>query len=198
MADTPLTTPPLPTVAMLIDAVHLHYPSGLSTDDPAHATAPETKRLRAAQERARAERSRLVAVMEAIEADLPGVQAMDASYLSHDAGYTLRLNADPVDAETRRWREVVACISVIAPVFVCIQATTVVDAAGLYRTVAADTPDPAVEPLWRVAVRRIEEVFGHEPIDASLAAVVVDDVQVQNVPLGEATLRDALFSPASA
>jgi len=196
LADPSLTVPPRPTAATLIDAVHRHYPPGISGDDPAHAAAPETARLRAAQERARADRSKLVAVMEAIEADVPGMQAMDTSYLSQDAGYTLRLNADPVAADTRRWREILACISIIAPVFLCYQETIVVDAAGLYRTTAADPRDSAVEPLWWVAARRIEEVFGHATIDPSLASVVVDDVHVQNVPLGEATLRDALFFPA--
>lgn len=181
--------------ALLLDAVYRHYPRNLCTDDPAHATAPETKRLRNAQEHACADRSRLIALMDAIEADMPGVKAMDFSYLTYDACYIVRMNADPVDEQTTCWREVVVCISVIAPVYLLYQALIQVSASGEYRSRIAYVPDPDVETLWNLAARHVERVFGHASIEPEVGLEIVPDVQVQNVPLGEATLYDCLFTP---
>ena len=180
----------------LLDAVYRHYPRGLAPEDPAHAAAPETLRLREAQERARADRARLIALMEAVEAEVPGVQAMDLSYLAYDAGYTVRFNADPVGEGTTRWREVVACISILAPVYLLYQSRIEVDAAGRQASTVTYAPDPDVAPLWDAAGRAVERIFGHAPLAADAGLAVLPDVQVQNVPPGEATLYDALFTPS--
>lgn len=181
--------------ASLLDTVYRHYPRDLWADDPAYAAAPETKRLREAQERARADRSRLIALMEALEADMPGVKAMDMSYLAYDACYTVHLNADTIDEKTTGWREVVACISIITPVYFLYQARIEVAPSGEQRTSIAYSPDPDVAPLWEVAAREIEQIFGYAPLGTDLGLTSVPDVQVQNVALGEATLYDCLFAP---
>jgi hypothetical protein len=183
------------SLTSLLDAVYRHYPRDMWSDDPAHASTLETKRLRDAQKSARTDRSRLISLMEAIEADMPGVKAMDLSYLAYDACYIVRLNVDPVEEETTRWREVVTCISVIAPVYLLYQALIEVAISGEQRSTIAYAPDPEVTPLWRVVARQVERLFDYAPVEPELGLTIVPDVQVQNVLLGDATLYDCLFTP---
>jgi hypothetical protein len=180
---------------MLLDAIYGHYPRLLESVDPAYAERPETQRLREAQERARADRSRLVALMDAVEAEAPGSKAMDMSYPTFDAGYSVHFNADPVDERTTRWREVVAFISFIAPVYALQQLTTKIAPDGARLVTAAPAPDPAVAPLWSTVARNIERAFSYSRVDPDIGLLVVPDVQVQNVPIGEVTVYDALFTP---
>jgi len=179
----------------LIRIVHEHYPVHLEMVDPAHGDAEETRRLRAKQEQARGDRRRLVALMEAIEAGAPGVSVMDMSYLTYDAGYTLRMNADPEDESSTRWREIVACISVIAPVYALFQARIERSDTGEHDSTVAYSPDPDIVPLWEKTATLIEQMFGYDYLGPDLGLQPVPDVQVQNAPLGEATLYDALLTP---
>jgi hypothetical protein len=180
---------------LLLDAIYRHYPRGLWADDPAYAKSVETKALRNAQEQTRADRSLLISLMAAVEAEVPGVKAMDFSYLSYDACYIVRMNADSVEQHPRRWRELVACISIIAPVYLLYQATIEISDSGEQRTAATHLPDPDVEPLWKVAAQQIERLFSQHLIPHAVGVTVIPDVQVQNVPLGQATFYDCLFTP---
>ena len=193
LADAALAMPTIPQP--WLEAVYGHYPRNVWSDTPAHAETPETKRLREAQRRAREDRSHLIALMEAIEAEAPGTDVMDLSYLTYDACYVVRANADPVTETTTRVREVVACISVIAPVYAIYQATTEVATSGEQDVTTADTPDADVAPLWGVVARQVERIFGYTRMEPEIGLATIPDVQVQNVPLGEATVYDALFTP---
>jgi hypothetical protein len=181
-----------------LDAVYRYYPRNLWSDDPAHAETPETMRLREVQQRAREGRSRLLTLMEAIESQAPGVRVMDFSYPTYDTCYIVRANADAVDDTTKLVREVVACISFVAPVYMLYQATTEVSPSGQQQLATAPAPDPDVVPLWGAVARQIERVFGYTRVEPDIGSMIVADVQVQNVPLGEATLYDALFTPTRA
>lgn len=179
----------------LLRLVHRFYPANLAVDDPLYAEAEETKRLRQAQEQARTDRSRLISLMDAMEAESAVGRVLDMSYLAYDAGYTLRLNADPVHEASTRWREIVVCISTIAPVYLLYQALIEISPSGEQRISTMYSPDPDLVPLWRKTAHQVEQVFGYSLLEADDGLQIVPDIEVQNVPQGKATLYDLLFTP---
>ena len=190
--DVRVTTIP----SWILEYVYRHYPRETSTDDQAHEATQETRRLREAQSEARRDRSRLIALLEAFEKNLPGVRALDLSYLSYDACYIARVNADPVGTNTVRWRELVPCISIIAPFYFMYQSLIEIQVSGERKTSVSFGPDTDLANFWRDVARLVEQIFGYTAIGPEVGLKVVSNVQIQNVPLGSATLYDCLFTPS--
>jgi hypothetical protein len=134
--------------------------------------------------------------MEAIESEVPGAQAMDMSYLTYDACYTVRSTIGPLTPRIRTWREVVAYISVIAPVHLLSQADFEAGPTGERWISTAHQPTAGVERVWQVTSDLIVRVFGYPALPPDLHQTRIPDIHVQNVPAGQVRLCDALFTPS--
>jgi Prolipoprotein diacylglyceryl transferase len=89
----------------------------------------------------------------------------------------------------------VVCAEYRAPVCLVYQARINVTASGEQQSTVGYSPDPDVADFWDVIRQHIERTFSCTFVDPVVGFTIVPDVQVQNVPLGEVTLYDSLFTP---
>jgi hypothetical protein len=184
--------PPL-TTEQLLAVCYAHYPRHLDYADPQHEASPETQRLRAALAAAMQDHSRYRQLVTTLRDRHPELGWADWTYLRREPGYIFIMTTTPVDESTKQWTTVVACISVIAPVYF-IYAQHLRDVDG--REVGENDYRLVPEAQWLVdeMAREIEAVFSYVPLTREQAFTRVPELRINDLAEGEATIFDCLFT----
>lgn len=185
----------VPTKNSLTKIIYQYFPKNLETHDPTYSLSIENQNLRRVQKEAQADRTKLVQFSQLVEKSFPIVKALDWSYLSYDACYTIRLNADSVNAQTKQWRELVYCISVLVPLYFFYQVTNEIISEKEHHRQMNYQIDLDIEPIKQFSCQQIEHLFDATYLETETGMILVPEVQVQNKAMGEATIYDCLFTP---
>ncbi|WP_428263399.1 hypothetical protein [Haliangium sp.] len=209
-----------PTLDELVVCVHRHYPRGVEADDPRHQDSEESHRLVCVQEAAAMSCQWnfydvptewrvpldpcVLPVITALRAwrplhvrwcaEIPAMELWDESnpWLSACYRYSaVRPNYAP---EADEWYDPVTCVvSILAPVYALY---TCSNAPGEHKRARYSAfPDRYQERLAALS-RLVEEMLGFHRLEEEVLLHPVLDVVPgsSNLLLGEATMRDCLFS----
>jgi hypothetical protein len=173
------------TPSDLLEIVYRFYPRGLWTVSPGYDDTPERRRQIDAVRCAAAEYPKWKAMLDRLEArytfnDL-SLPLLGGSF---DSAYTAKLGIPGKEEEDERLQREIGfhvgfgChVSILGPHYV------------VRRTLS---PDEA--PHVQEVAREIEATYGYAPIPPEIGNVVVPDVALDTVPLGEVTIYDCLLS----
>ena len=186
-----------PAIQELLDTVYRYYARGVSNDDPHRKATEESQRLSEVRRHAGADDARWQALLEHIERMFPEASVQNDSFHlptgKHDACYSGRIFLRPADGE--HFHAVGFMVSLLLPYYV-VYSSRVVDAepGGPRRNDLRFELSPDEVPYASQIARAIEEAWHFEPMPHEMMSVVVPDVATNMRDIGEATLRDLLFS----
>jgi hypothetical protein len=169
----------------LLEVVYRFYPRGLWTTSPGYDETPERLRQVDAMRSAAAEYSKWQGMLDRLGARY-GFNDLSLPLLggSFDSAYSAKLGLPgKAEEEEALQREIgfhvgFGChVSILGPYYV-----------------VRRTGSPDEEPHAREVAREIEATYRYEPVPPELGGVVVPDVALDTVHMGEATVYDCLLS----
>jgi hypothetical protein len=159
--------------ASLLEIIRRFYPRGMETTSPGYDDTEERRRQVDATRRAVAEHAKWSAMLDRLRARFQ-VQELSLHILAggFDSAYSAKIAIPGADERALGFH-----VSFLGPYYV------------IHRTGA-----PGEEPCARGIAEEIEATYGYEPIPPEIGSVVVPDVALDTVALGEATIYDCLLS----
>lgn len=149
-------------------------------------TTPQYRARDAAHNRAMANREPWTEVVQALSTAWPDRTVADTTvpYLLEPA-YVVE-----VDIDVQPSRRIVGMVSALAPVYIVYESV-----AGQPRVLRPSFSEPGTEIAGRME-REILSRYPYHRLEPQLGAMIVPEIRVGDVPYGETTLMDALFTPA--
>jgi hypothetical protein len=187
----------LRVLAHSICQLYRYYPRGVSNGDPRRTSTEESQRLSAVRRQAGADDTRWQALLEGLERTFPEASVQNDSFHlptgKHDACYSGRIFLQPAKGE--HFHSVGFMVSLLLPCYV-VYSSRVVDAGpgGARRNDLRFELSSDELPYASWIAKAIEEAWHFEPMPPEMMSVLVPDVATNMRDLGEATLRDLLFS----
>ncbi len=179
----------------LVELVHRYYVTHLYSGEPGYYESEQYRRLYALRRAAELERTDLWRnFLTRVRKTLSDCFVWDLSYLRHDNCHRVRVYVRGTTPQTVDTKAVMACISILAPVYVTYTSYQEhVD--GLYsKSRTFYEPRPDTREVEEVVEAEIRSVFGFRRLPNGVLFTPVPDIQCGNRALGEATLADCLFT----